>query len=79
MQAEMTDIGSRLRSLRESKKLTQQQLATAAGLSLSVLSRIEYGGTPDPRISTLRALAKALGVSLDDLAGEEDSCDASPS
>jgi transcriptional regulator with XRE-family HTH domain len=37
--------------------------------------QIELGTIPDPRVSTLRALARALGVSLDELAGEEDGGD----
>jgi transcriptional regulator with XRE-family HTH domain len=52
--------------------LTQQELASKAGLSISGLVQIELGTVPDPRVSTLRALAKALGVSLDELAGEEE-------
>jgi transcriptional regulator with XRE-family HTH domain len=52
--------------------MTQQALATAAGLSISAVVHIKAGRIPDPRISTLRALAKALGVSLDDLAAEDE-------
>jgi transcriptional regulator with XRE-family HTH domain len=64
-------VGDRLRSFRAAAGLTQQQLATAAKLSVSVVTQIEQGKTDDPRLSTLRALAKALGVSLDKLAGNE--------
>ena len=46
-------------------------LAVAAGLSVSLVTQIEQGRTGDPRLSTLRALASALGVSLDELAGKE--------
>jgi transcriptional regulator with XRE-family HTH domain len=49
--------------------MTQQQLATAAGLSLSLVAQIEQGTTGDPKMSTATALARALGVSLDELAG----------
>jgi transcriptional regulator with XRE-family HTH domain len=70
MAAEM--VGDRLRALRDAAGLTQQQLATAAKLSISVVAQIEQGKTDDPRLSTLRALAKVLGVSLDELAGEKD-------
>jgi transcriptional regulator with XRE-family HTH domain len=45
------------------------QLAVRAGLSLSVVSQIEQGSIPDPRVSTLLKLAAALGVTLDELAG----------
>jgi transcriptional regulator with XRE-family HTH domain len=70
MTAERPAIGPRLRALRKAANMTQQQLAEAAGLSISVVTQIEQGKTPDPRISTLWDLARALGVSIDQLAGE---------
>jgi transcriptional regulator with XRE-family HTH domain len=65
-------IKDRLKRLRKAAELTQQALATAAGVSISVVVQIESGKIPNPRINTLRALAKALGVGLLDLAGEND-------
>jgi transcriptional regulator with XRE-family HTH domain len=47
--------------------MSQQSLAVAAGLSVSLVSQIEQGTRSDPRISTTAALAKALGVPLDHL------------
>jgi DNA-binding XRE family transcriptional regulator len=55
-----------LRVWREHRGLTQEALATAAGVGKSYVSQIESGrktGTLD----TLRRLAAALGVDLDDL------------
>jgi transcriptional regulator with XRE-family HTH domain len=63
----MTPIGANLRKLRRAADLTQQQLAVAAGLSVSVVSQIEQGSNPDPRGSTLAALAASLKVTVDDL------------
>jgi transcriptional regulator with XRE-family HTH domain len=60
-------IKDRLKQLRAVAGLTQQQLAVAAGLSVSAVSQIEQGTNEDPRASTLRALAKALGCKVDDL------------
>jgi transcriptional regulator with XRE-family HTH domain len=37
-----------------------------------VVSQIEQGQKEDPRISTMTALARALGVTVDELAAEED-------
>jgi transcriptional regulator with XRE-family HTH domain len=54
----------RLRKLRDAAGLTQQQLAVAAGLTISAVAQMEAGKIKDPRISTLKALAKALGVGL---------------
>jgi transcriptional regulator with XRE-family HTH domain len=64
-------IKERLRELRIAAGLTQQELAVRAGLSVSAVAHLEVGRIPDPRVSTLQALARALGVSLDSLAGEE--------
>ena len=35
--------------------------------SLHTLTKIETGATPDPRIETLKKIAKGLNVSVDDL------------
>jgi transcriptional regulator with XRE-family HTH domain len=64
-------IATRLKTLREKAEMSQQQLATKAGLSISVVAHIEQGKKPDPRMSTVRALAQALGVSSDALMNEE--------
>jgi transcriptional regulator with XRE-family HTH domain len=61
-------IGDRLKSLRTAKGLSQVALARASGLSLGVVTQMEQGLARDPRISTVLALAEALGCSLDDLA-----------
>jgi transcriptional regulator with XRE-family HTH domain len=69
----MTDhlppIAKHLRSARDDAGLSQQQLAMAAGLSVSVVCQVEQGKTPDPRISTVVRLADALSVSVDSLLG----------
>jgi transcriptional regulator with XRE-family HTH domain len=62
-------IGQSVKDLRAAAGLTQQELAVRAGLSVSVVSQIEQVTNADPRLSTLAALAGALGVSLDQLAG----------
>ena len=46
--------------------LTQESLALKAGLSRLALGRIERGGAV-PRANSVRALAKALGVSVGEL------------
>ncbi|HXG79463.1 MAG TPA: XRE family transcriptional regulator [Methyloceanibacter sp.] len=56
-------IGRRVRLLRQRLQLTATELATQAGLSPGMLSKIENGGT-SPSLSTLRALARALNVPL---------------
>ena len=59
-----------LRVWREYRKLTQQQVAEAAGISKPYLSQLESGqrkGTTE----VLQAVAKVLNVSLDDLVMSE--------
>jgi transcriptional regulator with XRE-family HTH domain len=62
-------LGKTVRRLRRAAGLTQQGLANAAGLSLSIVVQIERGTNADPRLSTLRGLAKALGCDVADLLG----------
>jgi transcriptional regulator with XRE-family HTH domain len=65
-------LGTRLRRLRDAAGLTQQQLANQAGLSISAVALMEIGHKKDPRLSTLLALSRALGVTLNDLAEDLD-------
>jgi transcriptional regulator with XRE-family HTH domain len=55
-------ISARLKTLRESAGLSQQEVAMRADLSLSLVAKLEQGKKGDPRVSTLLALADALGV-----------------
>jgi len=56
----------RLRTLRESRGITQAELAKKAGVSRAYLSRLEMG-LHDPPLSRLRKLAAALRVKVADL------------
>ncbi|MFE9066082.1 helix-turn-helix domain-containing protein [Streptomyces violaceusniger] len=40
---EETDIGSSLRKVRKRRGLTQRELATASGVSLSLVRKLEQG------------------------------------
>ncbi|HKI36882.1 MAG TPA: helix-turn-helix transcriptional regulator [Gemmataceae bacterium] len=65
-------IKDRLKQLRTAAGFTQQALAMKAGLSISAIVQIELGRIPDPRGSTVKALARALGVTTDRLLFDED-------
>lgn len=56
----------RLRQIRKRRKMTQDALAKAAGVSRAYLSRLEMG-RHDPPLSRLRRLAKILKVSVGEL------------
>lgn len=62
-------IMTRLRAIREGKGVSLRALKAASGVAVATLARIEAGGY-DPRLSTLRKLAKALGVTVAELIGE---------
>lgn len=59
--------GERIVRYAKSRGLNLNELAAEAGLNCVTVYAIVGGQTPDPRVSTLRALADALGVSLDRL------------
>jgi transcriptional regulator with XRE-family HTH domain len=62
------DVGAELRRVRESRKLSLRAVASAVGVSASLLSQVETGKT-QPSVSTLYALVNYLGISLDGLMG----------
>jgi transcriptional regulator with XRE-family HTH domain len=64
-------IGQRVKRLRNAAGLTQQALAMKTGLSMSSIIHLEAGRTPNPRADTLKALAGALGTSVDVLLSED--------
>ena len=57
------DVGSRLRELRQERKLSMRALARNSGLSTNALSMIERGRT-SPSVSTLYKIAEAMGVPI---------------
>ena len=68
MADDLPAISSKVKELREAARMSQQALANAAGVSISVISHLEQGVKADPRQSTLHKLANALGVDVCDLA-----------
>lgn len=57
-------IGSKLKTLRKGRKLTQDELARRMGLSRATISNYEVGRR-SPHLSELRRFAEFYGVSLD--------------
>jgi transcriptional regulator with XRE-family HTH domain len=64
-------VGKRVKRLRQARGMSQRQLSQAAALPQSLLSQIESGVRRGMTIQleAARAIAFALGVSLDALAG----------
>lgn len=63
-------FGSRLRSLREQRAMSQEQLADAAGVDRKLVYRTELGQT-SPRLDAVVHIARALGVSPSELLAVE--------
>ena len=63
-------LGRRLRALREDHGLNQKGFADLVGMSSPQLSKIE-NGTSDLRFSTVQTLLRAMGGTLNDIAGPE--------
>ena len=62
-------FGDRLRALRERAGLTQEELASRAGLTPNAVSALERGTRTRPYPHTVRSLADALGLSDEERAG----------
>lgn len=67
----VSDLSSRLKSIRKDKKMTQRSLADLADLNIRQYVRYE-NGEQEPTLSRAVAIAKALHVSLDYLSGLTD-------
>ena len=54
-------VGDKIKHLRDARALTQEELAKKVGITVAALSRIERNQA-EPRATTRRKLAQALGV-----------------
>ena len=67
-------LGQAIRRLRERRGLTQEELATHAGMTFGTVSRLESAKSA-PAWATVRALVTTLDCSLSDLAAEIETCE----
>jgi transcriptional regulator with XRE-family HTH domain len=67
MSKEISIIAKNIKKYREKKGISQDKLSKLAGITLHTITKIESGATSDPRIETVKKIANALGVSVDDL------------
>ncbi len=63
----MANIADNVRKTRKKVSLSQDKLARKAGVAYNTVVKIESGENKNPTIETLRNIAKALDVSVDDL------------
>ena len=71
----MATFGERLKRIREKRGWTLRELAERSGVPYETIYRCEHGTHQEPRVSVAAHLARALGVSLDVLAGVYDQND----
>jgi len=67
MSKQKSTIGVNIKKYRNKLGISQDVLSKRANLAFHTIAKIEAGSTPDPRIETVKKIADALGVSLDDL------------
>ena len=62
-------LGEKIQRLRTERGLTQQELADRAGVSQTIISRLESKARHNVNADVLKGLAKALGCTTDYLVG----------
>jgi transcriptional regulator with XRE-family HTH domain len=67
-------LGQAIRRLRERRGLTQEELATHAGMTFGTVSRLESAKSA-PAWATVRALVTTLRYSITELATEIEVCE----
>jgi len=61
------NLAKNVKRLREAKGLSQEKLARLADVANNTLIKMETGKNKNPTLETLKRVAKALEVSVDDL------------
>jgi len=62
-----TTIAKNIKKYRKEKGLSQDKLARLADVAHATIIKIESGGIQSPTIDTVQKIAKALGVSVENL------------
>jgi transcriptional regulator with XRE-family HTH domain len=62
-------VGNKLKEIRTSRLLTQEELAEKAGVSAATVGNVERNNQ-EPHFRTIRKLAKALDVDPTELLGD---------
>jgi len=63
----MSNITKNLKKLRGDKELSQEKLARLSDVANNTIVKIEAGKNQNPTLDTLKKIAKALDVSVDEL------------
>jgi len=60
-------IAENIKKYRKKKGITQDKLSKLADITYNTIIKIESGATYNPRVETLKQIADALSISIDDL------------
>ena len=60
-------LSKNIKELRKKHKWSQEQLSQKAGITYSTLIKIESGANDNPTIKTVKKIAEALVVTIDEL------------
>jgi len=66
----VSTLGRRLKQYRELANLSQNQLAQRSGVPRPTISNVESGDQEGLTLENARKLARALGITIDALAGK---------
>ena len=64
-------IAQNIKKYRKKKGVSQDKLSKLAGITYNTIIKIESGATTNPRVETLRLIAKALDVTVDSLLNQK--------
>jgi len=64
-------IAQNIKKYRKKKSISQDKLSKLAGVTYNTVIKIESGATLNPRVETLRLIAKALDVTVDSLLNQK--------
>jgi len=64
----ITRIAKNIKKVRKERGISQDKLSKLADVAYNTIIKIESGAIQNPTIETMQKIAKALDVSLDDLA-----------
>ena len=67
MSNKISTIAKNIKRIRKKKGISQDKLSKLADVAYNTIIKIESGAIQNPTIETVQKIAKALGVSLDEL------------
>lgn len=65
------EFSEKIKQIRQSKKISQKELASSIGVTQATITKIESGLTKNTSIDIAMKIANALGANLYELVGEE--------